>query len=79
MVVEEGAVGALGRVSVRDADAPGTPAWSVIYDVQEGDPEDSFSIKTEAGTNEGLVFVLKVRQMLQLLFYLSLCIRLLSY
>uniref|UniRef100_A0A8C4QY16 Cadherin 15, type 1, M-cadherin (myotubule) n=1 Tax=Eptatretus burgeri TaxID=7764 RepID=A0A8C4QY16_EPTBU len=59
MVVEEGVVGALGRVSVRDADAPGTPAWSVIYDVQEGDPEDSFSIETEAGTNEGLVFVLK--------------------
>uniref|UniRef100_UPI00358EE7AE cadherin-15 n=1 Tax=Myxine glutinosa TaxID=7769 RepID=UPI00358EE7AE len=59
MVVEEGAAGPLGRVSVWDADDPGTPAWSVIYDVQEGDPEGAFSIGTEAATNDGLVFLLK--------------------
>ncbi|NWI19801.1 CADH1 protein, partial [Crypturellus soui] len=54
--VEENKVGVVvARLTVRDADTPGSPAWRAVYHIRSGDPNDDFSIVTDPKTNDGIL------------------------
>ncbi|NXX80492.1 CAD15 protein, partial [Urocolius indicus] len=60
MEVEEQAAGVdVGRVFVHDKDLAGSPNWLAKFTILEGDPEGSFSIRTDPHTNDGVVSVAK--------------------
>lgn len=47
------------RLQVKDKDTKGTEAWKAKYQIQ-GDTNNNFNITTDAVTNEGLLYVVKV-------------------
>ncbi|NWY05402.1 CADH1 protein, partial [Nothoprocta ornata] len=54
--VEENQAGAVvARLTVRDADAQGSPAWRAVYHIRSGDPNGDFSISTDPKTNNGIL------------------------
>ncbi|NXA54269.1 CADH1 protein, partial [Nothocercus julius] len=54
--VEENRVGVVvARLTVRDADGQGSPAWRAVYHIKSGDPNDDFSITTDPKTNDGVL------------------------
>ncbi|NXU53335.1 CAD15 protein, partial [Turnix velox] len=60
MEVEEQVVGVdVGRVFVHDKDLVGSPNWLAKFTILEGDPEGSFSIRTDPYTNDGVLSVAK--------------------
>ncbi|XP_061432051.1 cadherin-1-like [Lethenteron reissneri] len=46
-------------LDIRDADAPGLPAWRAVYTVTSGNEEGHFAIATDAKTNQGVLSVVK--------------------
>lgn len=48
------------RVQAEDKDTTGTAAWKVKYEVH-GDTGNNFQIETDPETNDGLLYVIKVR------------------
>ncbi|XP_032833353.1 cadherin-13-like isoform X2 [Petromyzon marinus] len=46
-------------LDVRDADAPGLPAWRAVYTVTRGNEAGHFAIATDAKTNQGVLSVVK--------------------
>ncbi|NXA34945.1 CADH1 protein, partial [Eudromia elegans] len=54
--VEENKVGVVVvRLTVKDADVPGSPAWRAVYHIKSGDPNDDFIITTDPKTNDGIL------------------------
>ncbi|XP_010217083.1 PREDICTED: cadherin-1-like [Tinamus guttatus] len=54
--VEENKVGVVvARLTVKDADTQGSPAWRAVYHIRSGDPNDDFSITTDPKTNDGIL------------------------
>lgn len=51
------------RVQADDKDTSGTAAWKVKYQIHD-DPENNFRIETDPETNDGLLYVKKVRSIL---------------
>ncbi|XP_076989406.1 cadherin-15 [Tamandua tetradactyla] len=49
----------VGRLEVQDADLPGSPNWVASFSILEGDPDGHFSIRTDPGTNAGILSVAK--------------------
>lgn len=48
------------RVQAEDKDNRGTAAWKVKYQIH-GDTDNNFQIETDPETNDGLLYVKKVR------------------
>lgn len=53
----------VSRVHVEDKDARGTAAWRVKYQIH-GDTNENFRIETDPETNDGLLYVRKVRRVI---------------
>lgn len=51
------------RVQAEDEDTRGSAAWKVKYQIH-GDPDNNFHIETDNETNDGLLYVKKVRSIL---------------
>lgn len=51
------------RVQAEDKDTRGSAAWKVKYQIH-GDPDNNFHIETDNETNDGLLYVIKVRSIL---------------
>ncbi|KAM5262620.1 cadherin-15 [Ctenodactylus gundi] len=49
----------VGRLEVEDRDLPGSPNWVANFTIVEGDPDGHFNIRTDPGTNEGVLAVVK--------------------
>ncbi|XP_028931957.1 cadherin-3 [Ornithorhynchus anatinus] len=43
------------RLSVTDADAPGSPAWNAVYQIVRGDEGGHFAVTTDLKSNDGIV------------------------
>lgn len=52
------------KLTVTDKDQPNTGAWNTIYRITAGDPAAHFSAHTDPVSNEGLLTVIKVREIL---------------
>lgn len=50
------------RIPVQDKDKNNTPNWRAVYEITKGNESGNFIIKTDPVTNEGLVYVTKVRK-----------------
>lgn len=57
--VEEGAVGVIVNLTVEDKDDPSTGAWRAAYTIINGNPAQSFEIRSNPLTNEGMLAVVK--------------------
>lgn len=51
----------VARIGVDDKDLKGTPNWKAVYEITKGNESGNFIIKTDPVTNEGLIYVTKVR------------------
>ena len=61
--MKEGEIGVVPlRLHVADRDQEQTPAWKVKY-TMEGDTGGNFKVETDPFTNDGILTVVKVRQM----------------
>lgn len=49
------------RIPVDDKDLKDTPNWRAVYDITKGNESGKFLIKTDPATNEGLLYVTKVK------------------
>lgn len=49
------------RIPVDDKDYKNTPNWRAVYDITKGNENGNFLIKTDPVTNDGLLYVTKVR------------------
>uniref|UniRef100_A0A672PUP3 Cadherin 13 n=2 Tax=Sinocyclocheilus grahami TaxID=75366 RepID=A0A672PUP3_SINGR len=59
--VNEGSTGVVVNLTVDDRDDPATGAWRAIYSIINGDPNQNFEIQTNLDNNEGMLSVVKVR------------------
>lgn len=50
----------VANLTVTDKDQPHTPAWNAMYRMTSGDPTGRFTIFTDPNSNDGLVTVVKV-------------------
>lgn len=51
------------RLQVKDLDSPYTPAWRAKYNIVQGNEKEEFMIETDPETNEGILSVIKVRDL----------------
>lgn len=51
----------VSRIAVNDKDLKNTPNWKAVYEITKGNENGNFLIKTDPATNEGLIYVTKVR------------------
>ena len=49
------------RIPVEDKDLKGTANWKVIFKITKGNENGYFRVDTDPETNEGLLYVTKVR------------------
>lgn len=62
VTVEENKMDALIlRIPVEDRDLARTPNWNAIFSITKGNENENFRIETDAETNNGLLYISKVR------------------
>lgn len=49
------------RIGVTDKDTPNTPASRAVFKILKGNEEGNYKIETDPKTNEGVLYVIKVR------------------
>lgn len=54
-------MGVIVNLTVEDKDDPSTGAWRAAYTIINGNPAQSFEIRSNPLTNEGMLAVVKVR------------------
>lgn len=61
------------EIQATDMDEPATGSSYIIYQVEEGDPDNKFIIETDPGTNRGFVKINKVSRWVYSLLSPSTC------
>jgi len=49
------------RITVEDKDLVNTPNWTALFEVTKGNESGQFRMETDPKTNEGLLYVIKVK------------------